>query len=527
MWLGLSLLLVLLRAFQTICYPLGRDQGTYCYIGQRLWEGKQLYLDLWDNKPPGIFWIYALMVKVFGTAMWSVGVVDLLWLLAISCLIFKFAERHLGTAPAVIAVVLHATWRAWSGYWDAAQPENFLVLFVIVAYFLSSYSGKRRWLYDFLSGILFAAAFWVKYNAVAFVPLLLILPYLDFSPLEAGARLPRFTLSVRDWMKRVGVWAAAFAGSVAGVLGYIREGGAWPAMKEIQLEVLPRYNAMAIERSRSYLLYVYHQISVGLGWWSLLVAVTAILVARRTHNFRSTLPVFLAAAMGAVCTAMQARLPSYSFETCHPFFAMLWGYLGVKVFQGFRYIARQCRGRGFRIATLLIWLVFANLVYLPLPNEIVQFRLYLYDLKVWWQDRDAFYINYPWARPISHYDGQMHVIQYLREKSTPQDGVFIWGSEPLIYFLAQRNPPTRFVSNLGLISLWTPPAWRLELMRDLEAAPPKYLVVVREDWVPMISFNFLDSAAYLHQRFPALLTFVASRYHQVDDYQDFVIYRHE
>ncbi|MGA2985215.1 MAG: glycosyltransferase family 39 protein [Terriglobia bacterium] len=527
MWLGASLLLVLLRAFPSIYYPLGRDQATFCYIGQRLWEGKQLYLNLWDTKPPGIFYLYALIVKVFGTAMWSAGVVDLLWLLVISCFIFKFAERFLGTAPAVIAVVLHATWRAWSGYWDAAQPENFLVLFVIAAYFLSSYSGKRRWLYDFLSGILFGAAFWLKYNAVAFLPLPLILPYLDFSPLEAGRRLPRFTLSVGDWMRRVGVWATGFTGSVAGVLGYLRWSGAWPAMKEIELEVLPRYNAMAIERSVSYWLYVYHQIGRELGWWSVLVVVTAILVARRTHDLRSTLPVFLAAAMGAVCTAMQARLQSYAFETCYPFFAMLWGYLGVKVFQSFRYFARWCWGRNFRLAAVLVWLVFANLLYLPLPGEIVQLNLYLYDLGAWWTDRDTFYSNYPWARPISHYDGQMHVIRYLREKSTPQDGVFIWGSEPLIYFLAQRNPPTRFVTNLGVISLWTPPAWRLELMRDLEAAPPKYIVVGREDWAPMLSFNFLDSAAYLQQRFPALLLFVTSHYQKVDDDRDFVIYRHD
>jgi hypothetical protein len=180
-----------------------------------------------------------------------------------------------------------------------------------------------------------------------------------------------------------------------------------------------------------------------------------------------------------------------------------------------------------RLAAVLVWIVFANLVYLPLPNAAVQSKLYLYDLRAWWHDRDSFYRNYPWARPISHYDGQMHVIHYLRENSTTQDGVFVWGTEPLIYFLAHRNPPTRFVSNLGLVSPWTPPSWHQELLSSLEAAPPKYIVVVREDQVPMTFFNFLDSEAYLHQRFPALLAFMSSRYQKVDDYQDFVIYRHD
>lgn len=525
-WLGASLLFVILRAFPSICYPIARDQATYCYIGQRLWEGKQLYLDFWDNKPPGIFYLYAVIVKIFGNAMWSVGLVDILWLLIISILIFKFAERYLGTAPAVIAVVMHATWRAWAGYWDAGQPENFQILFVIAAYFLSSYKGKMRWLFDFLSGIFFGAAFWLKYNALVFVPMLLILPYLDFSPLAKGARLPRFTLSRKEYFRRVGVWAVAFAGCGVVVLGYLAWAGAWPAMKEIQFEVLPRYNAMAYERSRNYWLYGLQQIGLYLGWWSMLVAAVALLVARRTRDLSATLPVFLVTGLGLLCTAMQGRLPSFAFETCYPFFAMLWGYLGVRVFQGFRCISRLCWGRGLRLAAVLVWVVFGNLVFLPLPNEVVQFKLYIYDLRLWYRDRDTFYRNYPWARPISHFDGQMHVIRYLREKSTPQDGVFVWGSEPLIYFLAQRHPPTRFVSNLGLISLWTPPAWRVEMMRDLDAAPPKYIVVASEDWVPMISFNFLDSAGYLQQRFPALLNYVTSNYQKVDDHQNFVIYRH-
>jgi hypothetical protein len=311
------------------------------------------------------------------------------------------------------------------------------------------------------------------------------------------------------------------------VFAYFFWVGAWPAMKEVQFVVLPRYNAMAAERCKPYWRYVIDHMQHFVGTWTWIVALASIIVARCTKTLGQTVPVLLVTAIGTLCTLVQARLPSYAFETCYPFFAMLWGYLAVRVFQGFRYIARRCWGRGFRIATVLIWLVLANLVYLPLPSEIVQVRFGFYDLKAWWQDGDAFYINYPWSRPISHYDGQMHVIHYLDGHSTPQDGVFVWGSEPLIYFLAHRNPPTRFVSNLGLISLWTPPAWRLELIRNLEAAPPKYIVVGREDCVPMISFNFLDSAGYLQQRFPELLAFVTGRYQKVDDFREFVIYHHE
>jgi hypothetical protein len=67
----------------------------------------------------------------------------------------------------------------------------------------------------------------------------------------------------------------------------------------------------------------------------------------------------------------------------------------------------------------------------------------------------------------------------------------------------------------------------MELMRDLDAKPPRYIVVVREDNAPTITFNYLDSAAYLHQRYPALLEFMSNHYKKVDDYREFAIYRHD
>src|ERR1035437_2063536 len=90
-----GLALVFLRALPNLRYPLHSDQATYCLIGQGLLRGQLLYRVLWDNKPPGIFYIYALIVKIVGPVMWCVGVVDILWLLIISVCIFYFARRFM------------------------------------------------------------------------------------------------------------------------------------------------------------------------------------------------------------------------------------------------------------------------------------------------------------------------------------------------------------------------------------------------------------------------------------------------
>ena len=64
---------------------------------------------------------------------------------------------------------------------------------------------------------------------------------------------------------------------------------------------------------------------------------------------------------------------------------------------------------------------------------------------------------------IEHLAGKFAVIEELQTSLKPEDKVFVWGTDPLIYFITDRQPPTRFVSNLALIPLG-PPAWRDELI---------------------------------------------------------------
>src|SRR6516165_9393512 len=108
-WLSAAMLFAVIRALPILSYPPGRDQSTYLLIGQSLLEGKQLYRDLWDNKPPGIFCLYAGICKLFGGAVWGVALVDVIWLLVLSYCIFRFTERFLGPGAAAVAVVVHAS----------------------------------------------------------------------------------------------------------------------------------------------------------------------------------------------------------------------------------------------------------------------------------------------------------------------------------------------------------------------------------------------------------------------------------
>jgi hypothetical protein len=523
-WLVAALVFVTLRALPNISYPIGRDQATYCLIGQGLLDGQQLYRDLWDNKPPGIFYIFTAIIKAFGPVMWSVGVVDILWLLCISYFIFRFAERYLGPAGAFVAVVFNASWHVGAGYWDAAQPESILTLLVFVSFSLMQRGGRWGRLFHFAAGIVFAAAFWIKYNSLAFLPFVLVIPYLDAHRVDERPHHRCWTLPGKQWLVRASVFAGAFAMVSAIVLVYFRLEGAWPAFRQVQFEVLPRYSEMALTRTPHLWRWVAHHTRLNLGLWTEGATLLALLIAWRLGDLTRFTPIFLSAAMGYAAMAMQFRFSSYTFETCFPFFAMIWGYLAVKLWEGIRAASGHFAARRWHLARVLVWIAFADVVFWPIPGEFDSLRAHYEGLREWRLNPEVFYANYPWPDYISHFSDQMRVIRYLNENLASSDTVFVWGSEPLVYFLTGRRPPTRFLSNLPLISPWGPRPWRQELMYDLGKSPPRFLVVVRHDKVPFISYKNLDSEQFL-ETFPELAAFIKRGYGPDLNLESYAVYR--
>jgi hypothetical protein len=526
-WLSVAMLFVVVRALPILSYPPGRDQSTYLLIGQSLLQGKQLYRDLWDNKPPGIFFLYAGISKVFGSAVWGVALVDIVWLLVISYCIFRFTERFLGPGAAAVAVAVHASWhaRVSYSYIHIAQPETFQLLCIFTGFFLMQHRG-RRWDKSgcFTAGLLLGYAFWLKYNAVAFFPFLLFLPYLDTSSLDREPRRVTLTISWRDWLRRATLLVAGFGVMIGAVLTWIALGGGWPAMKEIQFEVLPRYAAMAVQSRAHYWTAVAVRTTFFLGVWTEIATAVTLLIAWRGRDLARSAPIFVATAVAYVATVMQVRLHSYYFQTCFPFLAMIWGYLVLQAYDTCRQVAHWCKSRQWKLAPILVWILFANLIFWPVPAEFDSLSMDYESLAEWREDPWSFYSGFPRPIYLEHLKGQLETIRYLRQNLRPGEGVFLWGAHCLIYYLSGSRPPTRFVSNLGLVSTWSPPSWRQELVRDLEHSPPRFIVVARGDELPSITYTELDSEQYLRV-FPRLASFISSRYSPVADFDSFVIYR--
>ncbi len=522
-WLLLSLGLVVLAGIPNLSYPIGRDQATYCVIGRGLLDGARLYRDLWDNKPPGIFYLYSAIVKVFGLAMWSVGLLDILWLLAISVCIFCFTEHTLGKGAAFLTVLANAAMHIRAGYWDAGQPDTFLILFIFGSYFLLSTRDRGITLKELLAGILFAAAFWIKYNAITFLPFLMLVPYLEFQTSTGHAPRARLRIARGQWLSAMPRFAIGFLLGSAVVVSGLLFSGAWSGFVEEQFQVLPRYAAMASLGIPHYWAWAAGRIEFWLGLWTLFAALAGVLIAWRRHQLALLAPALVGAAAGFAALAVQVRYQPYYFETCFPFFAIFWGYLIAQVCEGARAMARYFAGRNWRVARVLTWVVFADLIAFCLPGPVMRIVTNYRAFNEWRQNPARFYSSYPWPGPAEDFRGVLRVVAYLKEHPGAENSVYVWGNEPLIYFLSGYRPPVRFVWNLALIAPWRLPGWRRELVFQLNKTGPHYIIVARDDEIHGLSGTFQDSAHALRD-FPALANYLHNFYQPCEDDVTFEIY---
>jgi hypothetical protein len=114
--------------------------------------------------------------------------------------------------------------------------------------------------------------------------------------------------------------------------------------------------------------------------------------------------------------------------------------------------------------------------------------------------------------------------RYVREHSSADDRIFVWGMRPHVYAYSRRVPATRFVTCTFLTGLvpWErcapeddTAAWIVEgswdlLMEDLEGDPPLFIVDASED-------HLFGMGAYSPSHFPRLDSLLREHYERVHE----------
>lgn len=118
----------------------------------------------------------------------------------------------------------------------------------------------------------------------------------------------------------------------------------------------------------------------------------------------------------------------------------------------------------------------------------------------------------------------IEVAGFLEENTAPDEKIYIWGFEPVIYLLADRKCVSRFIYNVPLYWEWSLPEHKEEFLDDMRREEPKYFIVVRRDILYRVTGNFNDSKEAL-EKFDELKKLIDDEYEFDREIEHFTIYR--
>ena len=80
-------------ALPILTYPLVPDHGTFATIGRGILQGQSPYVELWDAKPPAVYYVYSLIIWLFGGSAVALRTIDLLLLPIMGSALYSIALR--------------------------------------------------------------------------------------------------------------------------------------------------------------------------------------------------------------------------------------------------------------------------------------------------------------------------------------------------------------------------------------------------------------------------------------------------
>ena len=149
--------------------PLERDEGEYAYMAQQLLKGILPYTETQSMKFPGIYFVYAGILTIFGEDHSAIHLALLFVNLATGFFIFLLGKNLFDLSAGFVAAICFLILTLSStlqGIW--ANSEHFVLLPALAALFLLRIVQKDQQALIFLSGFLLGISLLIKQHAVFF-----------------------------------------------------------------------------------------------------------------------------------------------------------------------------------------------------------------------------------------------------------------------------------------------------------------------------------------------------------------------
>lgn len=497
----LSIGLIFLLRASVWLLPMQRDGVGYAYIGKQITQGAVIYKDVWDHKPPGVYFLNAVIYKFSPQAyVQGLRMASLITAVSAAILLFFFLRQYVSVKTAGITTFFFSI---FSNVYFLTVGDNliegymlpFLIL-LFIAFDLALRQGKNIWLV--LTGILLGILFLFKQIG--------ILPF--------GAIVLFLVLEKR--LKALTPLLLIMIGIVAAVAPF----AAYVIKNNIVNETFDAiflynivYSRQPLEiRSLAQSLYYAMQVILAsLLFWVL--AATGALQKKYSRLDILFLLLFFASFIGV---AMGGK-----FAFTRHYFLLLFPSLSYFVAKALDDISAFYKQK--RIRLLLIIGTAAVL----LPSIIMQVQVLLsgffYTGTVNFEKREMQYLlGLPQYNYVEEQKITRSVAKYLQARLASAERILNWGAEPELYLYTKTSSSTRYFYNFSLNGTFIKgdpmlAERRKIFMKEIEENKPIFVIVNGIEVKHQPGFDSLD--------FPEFKNFLHQYYRRETTIGNFIIFR--
>ena len=442
--------------------PLERDEGEYAYIGQLLLKGFPPFAYAYNMKLPGVSIMYAIFMLVLGQTPSAIHFGLLLVNGICIFLVYLLSSRLFDRNTAIICSACYTILSlSWSVLGFVAHATHFVVLFTLAGLILLLRAlEKRHILFLFISGLSFGIAFIMKQHAALFI-IFAFIYFLwrnrmnftqhktraigDYAIFMFAITIPYLLIVL--WMREAGVFDKFWFWTVQ----YAREYGSTPSISK---GILLFYEQLSLR--------FYEQPYL----WSLAIIgiVSGSVLLIKKGGIDTDRPLIF----GLLLSSLLSMCPGFYFRD-HYFVLILPAVslmIGSAVFLARRLLVRLQYGVHLQFIPLLLVIISIMLGVIHEINFLVKYNSSELSHYIYGAD--------PFIESVK-------IGRYIKTHSSPGDLIAVIGSEPEIYFYADRLSATGYIYMDGLKEN-QPYAKQMqkEMFQEIESSAPKYIIVTSD-----------------------------------------------
>jgi len=436
-----------------------RDSGAFLYVGWRILNGELPYKDVWDHKPPLIFYIDALGIMISNESKWGIWLIEFLSLSLAAFIAFAIIRNTFGIAPALISTTIWLSTLALL-IGDGNMTTEYALPLQFIALWLARGIGTPRLtpLHWFLIGFTGGIAFSLKQTTIGIwisIVLFLIIYNIRFRNFKEifsklSILLSGFLVVITFWIVFFGLqsglqefWDVAFRYNL--FYSFVVEG-----MPQRLLSVIIAIRPL----SETGLLQF-----AGFGYlYSLL------LVRFKNESIKSWLSLLTISLINLPIEFALIAIPGRPYY--HYYMTAL---PALSIFAG-----------------IAFWIIFTSSLIRSLSNATrILFVLGTITVILF-----AFGGSYGRAVfNIRKVDQQARIVARIQSMTKPGDTVLVWGAESAINYFSGRASPTRYVYQYPLYTNgYTSEEIILEFLDSIIKNRPKLIIDTKNEGMPIYQF---------------------------------------